>query len=112
MTKEHLKKFRSALIRAVNKHIKNGGELIIGSFGYNNTRMCPIGCLTGTPTFNFTYEMLLSKKMGFKVSNKDMWSFIGGFDNLWPGATVQPSNDDMFALGQEMREKYLKEIVP
>jgi hypothetical protein len=101
MNKKQLKKFRSMLIEAADAHLKSGGEITSGAFIRSENRCCPIGCVTGTKD-NLSYEVMLKEKLGFNITNEEMWDFVFSFDG------VLRLENDLTKLGQELRKKYIK----
>lgn len=104
MNAKQIETFKQAVIAAVDKHLADGGTLSIGTFGSGECR-CPISCLMGIdePEDNSSRALVehLSKKMGFDLSDEEVWSFIDGFDgNSWR------HDNTMKSLGRELRNKY------
>jgi hypothetical protein len=104
MTPEQLAIFKETVTAAVDKHLANGGILSVGTFGSGDCR-CPISCLMveDRPKDDSSGALVgfLSKKMGFGLSDEQIWSFINGFDgSRWGGDSA------MRRLGQEFRNKY------
>lgn len=95
-------KFKNLLIKACDRHIKNGGKLIHGAFTLSGG-YCPIFCVLGGVEDIEVFEAL-NKKLKDKVVERDYWNFIDGFD----GNTVFPerAKSRLFKLGRKLREKY------
>ena len=106
MKPAQVKKFRSSLFRACNAFVKGGGKIDIGNFIY-----CPIGVATHKyGKGGVSVQTRLRRRLGFAVSNQDMWSFIRGFDGFIPypnGINDGTTNMELYKLGQEFRKKYL-----
>jgi len=105
MNQEQLNKFETLIIEAVEKHLASGGELVTGQFtsGVDNTCKCPISCIID-PNNEKSYSEQLSDKIGFEITDHDMWAFIYGFD--YTGNNPDPKSR-LFCFGHEMRQKYL-----
>jgi hypothetical protein len=103
MNADQIKKFRSRLIRACNKHLKEGGKIVAVTFRHNE-KSCPIGALTGPIDESKTrYSDALSQELGFVVTKGEFWDFIAGFD----GSGHHRAPSIVFDLGKELRFKYL-----
>lgn len=103
---EKSKKLRTLLVKSVNAHLKKGGKLISGGFE-DRDGYCPIGIATlGVDELDF--DKKLSKKLGFRLTDKDMWSFIFGFDG--GGKGLLKDKDPFVSLGAALRKKYAKNI--
>lgn len=100
MTPEQLVTLRQVLTEAVDKHIKNGGTIISGFFGYGN-RVCPIKALIGDLGPGVRYNEVISSMLGFPISQKNMSDFVHGFDGGWDQSNL------MTQLGVEFRAKYI-----
>lgn len=112
---EKVARLRRLLVRAINAHLKKGGKLTAGAFyrgrGTTSVEYCPISCATDNVEGG-NYDEVLSKRLKFKLSNKDMWSFIYGFDgfnqHMLSLLTNAPGkNNPFYQLGIELRKRYL-----
>jgi len=103
MTKEQLKKFRTALIRSCNAWIKAGYKLNTGTYDY-----CPIDILTRkVPDKSLSFPERLTRRLGFLVSEKDVYSFVCGFDGITGlDKRIGTIVNNAFLLGRELRKKY------
>lgn len=98
--------FRALLEEACDAHIKDGGRIISGVFGYDET-VCPIACLlngTGSPVADFIN--LVQKEMNYTMSTDEVWAFITSFDGL---NIHEEYEQYVFAIliGKALREKYI-----
>ena len=101
----HFKKFKSALKKAVEAHLANGGKLATHLFREKDGTSCPIGCLINDDrNKHLTYEESISQLLGIEISQEEMWEFIDGFDD----GTIHES--DLYFLGRDFRRLYLKDI--
>lgn len=108
MKNTQAKKMRERLIKACDKHLKNGGTIASGCFSDGDNSFCPITCLIGDIKDVPTEELSLkvSKKLGFKVGEFEIWDFIFNFDG---SLAVADSTTNLPAkMGQALRKKYLK----
>lgn len=103
---EKAKRLRTLLVKSVNAHLKKGGKLVSGGFQSENG-YCPIGCATLDTNDGSGFESRLSKKLGFRFTENDMWDFIHGFDNT--GSRLE-GDDPLYTLGVSLRKKYAKSI--
>jgi hypothetical protein len=95
-------KFKRAIIKAIDKHLTDGGKLVAGDFGGGNT-VCPITCLwEDLGSLKGSFDQTFAKKLGIPLTNKDMWDFITGFDFGTPRKGMP-----MYNLGTQIRAKYL-----
>ena len=108
MYTDQFETFKQALVAAVEEHLAAGGTLATGTFG-KGTCLCPLSCLLGKEWQTAAdrsgkgLEQVFYNKMGFSISNDEMWSFIGGYDHT--GFDTDKSQT-MRDLGQEIRKKY------
>jgi len=93
----HFKKFKSALKKAVETHLANGGKLATHLFQEKDGFSCPIGCLIGKKDPYITYGESISNILGIQISQEEMWEFVNGFDS----GTMHGSN--LYKLGIEFR---------
>ena len=106
MTPANLKKFRAALIRATNKHIKSGHKIIAYAFRNRATGdMCPIGALIDDYEAIGDRDFLQPIIDKYGITNTEITDFVRAFDN----SPTTVGNDDIVKLGQEMRKRYIKE---
>jgi hypothetical protein len=100
-------KFKKAIFAAVEKHIANGGKLVVGSFEKGSDR-CPISCLTkGEPSKKDEYYWKASARISkTPFTEGDLWCLIDGFDcnGLVP---AERKKTRMYKLGQQLRAKFL-----
>lgn len=106
---EKAKKLRILLVRSVNAHIKKGGKLISGGFQDTKGAYCPIGCAT-IGVKNDGFHNKLAEKLGFKLSEDDMWSFIYGFDNHGSLSLSLKDKNPFVVLGASLYKKYSKNL--
>ena len=110
MTPEQRIELKDLLTRSCEAVIADGKKITTGTFGFVGSQcFCPIGaaCIDMWHVLG-GYHGMLSKKIGFEVSDLDMYAFIDGFDG---GTHRQPRHDqdpELFVMGQEFREKYIK----
>jgi hypothetical protein len=115
MNKEEIKILKDRLIEAIDLHLKNGGKLISGGFGYED-RCCPIDCLVkGIATHSKKgycgFNTRMSRALGFEISKQEMWDFIYSYDvGVGDKPMMQIFNTDLGKLGKQIRKKYDKEI--
>ena len=107
MKTEDLKRFRTALVRAANKHIKSGGKII--QYGFrttNNKNFCPIGAYVGAKKMDGTGDWLEPVYKKFNMTGAELWLFVRAFDHDVLSFGLK---DPVTELGRELRTKYIKE---
>jgi hypothetical protein len=100
-------KFKQALIKAIDKHLAKGGQLVAGDFG-RGKRLCPISCLSGDQFHSKGKEIdqAIAQKTDTSFTDTDMWEFVLGFDTA---GHMKLSTSKMYKLGAKIRAKYLPE---
>lgn len=103
MSPEQLAQFKQALIEATDQYLANGGRVAPGRF-VSSRSCCPMGCLL--PEINEPMFLLLTKKLGFEVTDREVWDFIFGFDGT---RALVDDDSPAYLLGRELHTKYIKE---
>lgn len=99
---QKVERLKKLLVKACNAHIKAGGKIVTGAFR-NKKGCCPIYCATKTGNVG-NFKLVLEEKLGFSLSNIDLFAFIDGFDSTHTWRANAESK-----LGKALRKKYIKE---
>jgi hypothetical protein len=111
---EQYDRLKKVLEAGCDAHLAAGGKIIYGAPYDQDKGMCPIWAaidreaalkIEGAESVIQRAHFGLNKLLGFKMAELDMLGLINGFD------AVKNNGGDksVWALGQELRAKYIKE---